>query len=103
MPTQIAVTEEYGRNSIKKMTVHDTEVFNTEARFASALIERWGLVTGKIDGEDSAGRAILKECSPEEVVNKACETAELAMQSFRRRGWMVTAPDISELIRKTGD
>lgn len=103
MTTQVAITEEFGRNSLKRITIHDTEVLGAEARLAVTLIERWGLVTGKIDGEDSSGRAVLKECSPSEVVQKACETADLAMKSFRERGWLVVAPDISELHRKTDD
>ena len=103
MVTQVTVSDEFGRNSMRKLTVHETEVFNAEARFAAALIEKWGLVAAKSDGEDSAGRAVLKVCSPEEVVTKACDIAVRALQAFRANGWMVEAPDISEMLRKTDD
>jgi hypothetical protein len=103
MTTQVAVTEEYGRNSIKKFTVHDTEVPNTEARFAMALIERWGMIAGEVEGEDSAGRAVIRNSTPSEVVDRACTIAEGSLAEFRKRGWMVQAPDISELLRKTDD
>lgn len=103
MATQVAVTDEYGRNSLKKLTVHDTEVFGVEARMACSLIERWGMVAGTDAGEDSSGRAFIKCATPDEVVDRACTTAALAMEEFRKRNWLVTAPDVSELLRKTDD
>lgn len=103
MTTQFAVTEEFGRNSLKKLTVHDTELLNMEARLACDMIIRWGLVTGKLAGEDTVGRAVIKECTPQEVVERACDTAELSVKMFRERGWIVAGPDVSELMRKTDD
>jgi hypothetical protein len=101
MTTKVLMTDDYGRNSLKKLLIHDSETYNMEARFACALIERWGLVVGTADGEDSAGRTRFRESSPEEVVTKACAIAEFALQSFRDRGWMVPMPDESEMRRKT--
>lgn len=59
-----------------------------EARMACLLIERWGMIAGKSDGEDSAGRAKLDLMPPAEVVERACETAQLAVAEFERRGWV---------------
>lgn len=103
MTTQCIITEEYGRNSAKKMVVHDTEVLTIEGRIACSLIERWGMVAGAQGDEDSAGRSTLRLLTPEEVVNRAVDTATLTMQALRRCGYVVTAPDASELLRKTDD
>lgn len=103
MTTQFYVAEEYGRNSAKKFVVHETEILNQEARIALALIERWGMVTAEEGGEDSAGRARLRKTTPEEVVDRACSIANGAMDEFRKRGWVVAGPDVSELLRTTDD
>lgn len=103
MTTQFAIVEEYGRNSAKKIILHDTEIPNMEARFAMTLIERWGMVAAESEGEDSAGRAILRNCTPVEVVDRACTISIGAMEEFRKRGWMLAGPDVSEILKKTDD
>lgn len=103
MATQFAVVEDYGRNSAKKCILHDTELANNQARLATILIEKWGMVLAESDGEDSSGRAKLRTAAPAEVVERACKTAELAIEAFRARGWIIDGPDISELLRKTDD
>ncbi len=97
MTTQVGIFDEYGRNSMRKLVVHDTEHPGMEARLALVLIERWGMVAGEPDGEDSTGRAKLKLSTPEQVIDRACSTAALALEAFRARGWMVDGPDIAEL------
>jgi hypothetical protein len=103
MGTQFAITEDYGKNSLKQLRIHDDEIMNQEARFACALIERWGIVAGEVEGEDSAGRSVCRNATPAEVVARACSIAETALGEFRKRGWMFKGPDISELLRKTDD
>jgi hypothetical protein len=77
--------------------VHDTDAPNWEARMASLLIDRWGMVVGGTDGEDSAGRSKLRLLSPEEIVERACATAQLAVAAFRARGWVQQLPSINEI------
>lgn len=77
-----------------------------EAKLAITLIERWGMVAAKHDGEDSAGRACLTLQTPEELVERACKTAELAFAELERRGWMLHMPEqpaeeSPEPVRKT--
>jgi hypothetical protein len=103
MTTQIQVVEDYGRNSAKRLFVHETESPNRKAVFACRIIERWALVAAKVDGEDSAGRAKLGVLPPAEIVKHACDTAQLAFAEFEKRGWMLQMPDISDLLRKTDD
>ena len=45
--------------------------------FAAAFIERWGMVAAMPDGEDAAGRSKLRLMSPQELVDRAYETADL--------------------------
>jgi hypothetical protein len=56
-----------------KLVIHDTEYPNFEARLAATLMERWGMVAGEPDGEDSAGRAKLRLSTPQELAQRACE------------------------------
>ena len=83
-------------NDKPEMIVLSGEHLQYEARLATALIERWGMVMGAVDGEDSAGRQKLALMSPEDVVARACDSAALAMKEFRNRGWILEVPTIDE-------
>lgn len=73
------------------------ETMKVEADLAARLIEKWGMVAAtETNDEDSAGRAKLRLQTPEEVVSRACRTAELAFAEFRARGWVVPLPSPSE-------
>lgn len=76
--------------------IHDNETINAEARLAVQFIERWAMVAGIPDGEDSAGRAKCRLMEPNEIVSRACETAEVLMQAFRERGWTILLPTMAE-------
>lgn len=76
----------------KSVTIEKTEMFGIVAIMAASFAERWGMVAGEPDGEDSAGRAKLKLSTPEQVVERACEMAELLYQEFHERDWMVKIP-----------
>jgi hypothetical protein len=85
----IAITEDqFGRGH----AIHKLRAPCTEASLAINLIERWGLVAAKPDGEDSAGRAKLELLTPEELVNRACDTADLVLKECEARGWMLPIP-----------
>lgn len=78
------------------LMIHETSVLEKEAEFAAALIERWGMVSAKPDGEDSTGRAKLMLLSPEEVVERACSTTELAFKAFEKRKWIKEVMSVKE-------
>ncbi len=63
-----------------------------QAELAMTLIERWGIVAGDVDGEDSAGRQKVRLQTVEELIERACKTAEAAMAEFQNRGWMMAIP-----------
>ena len=64
---------------------------NLPGRMAVVFLEKWGVVTGKIRGEeDSAGRAVLDVMPVTDVVERAFEMAEQAVAELERRGWVQT-------------
>jgi len=69
-----------------------THYLEAKGQMATALIERWGLVAAEDGGEDGASRAKLRLMTPEEVVQRACDTAHLAIESFKSRGWLHEVP-----------
>lgn len=108
MATERLTDEQINRNEITashgarldyspSAKIHHGVTVNLMGQFASSLITRWGMVQGKDDGEDSAGRAKISLMTPEEVVNRACETAETTFKEFNKRGWLIAVPNQKEL------
>lgn len=64
----------------------------SKADLAVRMIERWGVVVAEPDGEDSAGRQKLRMLSEIEVVQRACNMADLAIIEFESRGWVLALP-----------
>ena len=64
--------------------------------FAKDIISRHALISAEPDGEDSAGRAKLKRIEPSEIVEFACQVADLAYAEFRNRGWLQAMPSMQE-------
>jgi hypothetical protein len=95
-PREIA--EVYGgyENLGAKVQITQTEVPSAEARLAIALIERWGMVVGIPDGEDTAGRSKLNLMRPSQIVERAFITAQLTYQEIEKRGWFVKCPTMEE-------
>lgn len=76
----------------KRSLIHSLEAPNEEARFAMAMVERWGMVAAESNGEDSAGRASLRLQTPEELISRAFKVAELVFAEARNRGWVIHLP-----------
>jgi hypothetical protein len=83
--------------------VHERVHLDCTAKFAMLCIERWGMVAAVPDGEDSAGRAKLRPASVDEVVSRACDSAEKFFAEAKKRGWMVDVPSIEELLDASKD
>lgn len=84
-------------NDKRMVAIHQRESATWKARLACALIERWGLVVGAPDGEDSAGRSKGRKMLPAELVAEATEVADLAIEEFRRRGWVIELPSLADI------
>lgn len=72
--------------------IHRPHVLNEESNLMLRLIEKWGPVVGISDGEDSAGRAKLRNATPEEVVAQAANIAAAAYKEIAARGWLIAMP-----------
>ena len=77
-------------------TIHNLEALKPEANAALAFIEKWGMVAGIPDGEDSAGRARIRLATPEEVVDRAIAVAAGAFRAFEAHGWIQPIPSPEE-------
>lgn len=100
------VKDKYGFEH--KMHVVETESPSWEGRLACYLVERWGMVAGVEDGEDSAGRAKIRLTTPDELVARALEVAEKTTKAIREKGWTIHVPfptgytlDVDGVVRQT--
>ena len=82
------------------ITVFPKAAMNTRAQLATVLLEKWALVAGIPDGEDSAGRQKMRLPTPEELVDRACVIADEAVSAFERRGWLLELPEPKVRERK---
>ena len=89
------ISEKYG--TAKKVHLNDTEQPEAEAKLAFTFIERWGMVAGEVDGEDSAGRQKLRLSTPDGLVERAFTIAHIAMDRARATGLMHQTPTLAEL------
>jgi hypothetical protein len=85
------------RNRRSEVAILNREHPLWKARLATTLLERWGPVLAAADGEDSTGRQKIRDLSPEEIVAKACEIADLSVDEFRSRGWVIGLPSLAEV------
>jgi hypothetical protein len=62
------------------------------AELAMKLAESWGMIAGIPDGVDDAGRQKLRLMTPDEVVERATQTAEAIYTKLHEKKWMVEVP-----------
>ena len=79
-------------NDRKELRIHHHIVLNLRAAFAANILEKWALVAGRVEGEDSAGRSIIRNMPASEAVDFACNAADEAFNEFEKRGWLVEVP-----------
>ena len=84
-------------NSDKKVTIFDTITLSLEGRFTANLLEKWGMVAAKMNGEDSSGRARMALLTPEEVVNRAFEVTALFFKQAKGLGFLINLPDLNSI------
>jgi hypothetical protein len=72
--------------------IHRSHVANAQAEFAMFLMDKAQLHSVREDGgvnlaENATSK--LTPMPPEEIVQRACDIAEIAYQAFHNRGWLV--------------
>uniref|UniRef100_A0A6H1ZB18 Uncharacterized protein n=1 Tax=viral metagenome TaxID=1070528 RepID=A0A6H1ZB18_9ZZZZ len=75
-----------------EVSIYHTKFPNLRAVLASELLARWGLVVARPDGEDTAGRQKAALMSPAEIVERACNVADLAISEMEKRDWFLEVP-----------
>lgn len=70
-------------------------VLECRAEIALHLIQHFGSIAGKIEGEDSSGRAKLLLQEPQELVDRCFLIAELFVQQAEEKGLLKT-PSITD-------
>jgi hypothetical protein len=98
---QVIVSDKYSRkNDIHpEIAIHDKNTPDFRARLATQLVERWGLIASGVTGqENSAGHQNVRLMTPGEVVERACDTAELLVNELHKRGWMTPIPGYTEAV-----
>lgn len=86
-----------------EVMIHERKTPDNRARLAMQCIERWAMVAGEVDGEDSAGRSKLRRMTAEELVGHACDAAERAFSEFEKRGWLIEVPSYPDLVDSVKD
>ncbi len=71
---------------------YDKVVFDRRAEMAILMLEKWGMVTGFDNGEDSAGRAKIGLMPVDQLIERAFTIAEAAYAEIERRGWSMEIP-----------
>ena len=85
----------YWSDPLRSTSPHGIEL-SFAGNIALKLVESWGLVTGKISGEDTGGRAILAPMPVPEVVQRACDLAAEMVFTLEQRGWIRPATKTPE-------
>ena len=97
MRYRIAGVHNYGERQVETYSI---EKPHEEASLAFIFLEKWGMVSGAPDGEDSTGRQQSRLLTPHEVVKRGFDIAALAMKEARDRGLMLEVPDLDEVNRE---
>ena len=88
--------DRWNENFSSVKTVQRT-VFTNKGKMAWELLQRFATIAAETKGEDSAGRAKLELLSPNDVVARACDIAEVAWDEFARRDWLLTLPPVERI------
>ena len=91
------------RNDVRQIAVHNDEISNPEALLTFALVERWGMIMGTPDGEDSSGRQKVRIMTASELVERACRVTEQVFMACRDLGWIRPGPTAEEFFAEDLD
>ena len=94
-----------GYRGATEVTIHKTLQPGLVAITAIEFVERWGMVTGMPDGEDSAGRHQLRLATPDEVVERALEISQKLWDAFEEKGLLlegIPIPKESIVVKDAG-
>lgn len=80
------------RNRETQVTIAHVAVLTPKGDMLRRLVERWGMVMARPDGEDSHGRSKVGVMPVEEMVARAADTVDEMYRVIEERGWSVDLP-----------
>jgi len=83
--------------NLSRVTTVQRTAFTNKGKMAWELLQRFATIAAETKGEDSTGRAKLELLSPNDVVARACDIAEVAWDEFARRDWLLTLPPVERI------
>ncbi len=86
----------YGDDS--SVMIHGRVGYSMRANLAQQFVDRWGMVAGIPDGEDSAGRQKLRLATPAELAARAVESANALFDAMDAAGWKIDVPSFTEFM-----
>ena len=75
---------------------HDSDIPDSRARLAQAILSHFALISAQDDGEDNAGRQKLRLLSPGEIAKRACDLSAAYYDEIEARGWLIHVPPFEE-------
>lgn len=107
---EVVVAEKFAlkKNDVTpEVMIYEKFTPDFRARLATQLVERWGLIAADVqEEENSAGRNKVRLMAPNEIVARACDTADLLVSELHKRGWMTETPSYSDavqMLKETAD
>ena len=90
-------TEKEAFSRMPKLMTHARTALTGPAVIAAQYVERWGMVAGMPDGEDSTGRQQLRLSTKNELVSRALDIAEELYAQADARGFLVQLPEYESM------
>lgn len=69
-------------------------------RLVITFLEKWGMVAGHSEREDSAGRAVTDLVPVDQTVERAFIMADLVVTEAERRGWLAPLDESPEEVHE---
>lgn len=95
---EVLAGQRFKSNYVADIVIHGRHVADPRATFAQDMIRAWGMVAARpgagFEPTDKRDVALMPAA---EVVQRACDTADLAWKAFRERGWLLDVPSYEEV------
>lgn len=87
----IAEVETY--RGATEIRIAPAETGTVECTIAERLITHFGAIACESDGEDTSGRQKLRLMTPNELVARCFDIADVFCTAARQRGWLIPLPE----------
>ncbi len=88
------------RFTMKEPIIYKKRLLGLAAGISVEMVQKWGLVAAMDDGEDSTGRHKVRMMTIEELVQRACDSAQKLIEEFEKRDWLLELPEPQVIEQK---